>query len=319
MEDILHKLNLLRTLTGLACVISLAACAAPAAQPTAAVEPPTAAPTSLPATATPEPTVTAQPSATLQPTAAPTAELSPTPDERLKPRDWAAWAVIPTVSATAREIYERGIANGNDAHVFSVVGDCQSEPNVFLGIYETNRNPISSDAADLLETIEYYRGSFSRTSLAVRDGLSAPSALTAMWADPESCEPNENPVQCELRVRKPAIMFVNLGTNWKPGASAEAYEGYLRQIIDLIIANGTLPILSTKADNVELDHSINAATARVAYDYDIPLWNFWSAANHLPNHGLDADRENVYLTPDGWDVRNYTGLKTLDAVRRALQ
>jgi len=25
------------------------------------------------------------------------------------------------------------------------------------------------------------------------------------------------------------------------------------------------------------------------------------------------------LTPDGWDVRNYTGLKTLDAVRRALQ
>jgi hypothetical protein len=70
---------------------------------------------------------------------------------------------------------------------------------------------------------------------------------------------------------------------------------------------------------VELDHSINAATARVAYDYDIPLWNFWSAANNLPNHGLDADRENVYLTPDGWDVRNYTGLKTLDAVRRALQ
>lgn len=319
----MRKLNLLRTLTGLACVISLAACAAPTAQPTAAVELPTAAPTSLPATATQEPTATAQPSATLQPTAtptlAPTAELSPTPDERLKPRDWAAWAVIPTVSATAREIYERGIANGNDAHVFSVVGDCQSEPNVFLGIYETNRNPISSDAADLLETIEYYRGSFSRTSLAVRDGLSAPSALTAMWADPESCEPNENPVQCELRVRKPAIMFVNLGTNWKPGASAEAYEGYLRQIIDLIIANGTLPILSTKADNVELDHSINAATARVAYDYDIPLWNFWSAANHLPNHGLDADRENVYLTPDGWDVRNYTGLKTLDAVRRALQ
>jgi hypothetical protein len=30
--------------------------------------------------------------------------------------------VIPTVSATAREIYQRGIANGNDAHVFSVGG-----------------------------------------------------------------------------------------------------------------------------------------------------------------------------------------------------
>lgn len=126
-----------------------------------------------------------------------------------------------------------------------------------------------------------------------------------------------NPVQCELRVRKPSIMFVNLGTNWKPGASSKPFENYLRQIVDLIIANGTLPVLSTKADNVEGDHSLNKAIASVAFDYNLPLYNFWLAADTLPLHGLDGNREN-YLAPIGWDRRNYTALQVLNELRLQL-
>jgi hypothetical protein len=214
---------------------------------------------------------------------------------------------------------------GNDPHVFSTVGDCQSAPNVFLGIYESDRSPLgpaegaaSAEGPNLQQTVRYYAGSFSRQSLAVRDGLSAPSALSPLWSDQASCQPDENPVQCELRLRKPSVMFVNLGTNWKAGASADRYEAYLRQIVDLMIAHGTLPILSTKADNVEGDHSLNLATAKVAHDYDIPLWNFWLAADSLPNHGLDPARDNVYLTPQGWDRRSFTALQVLDVVWRAL-
>ena len=114
------------------------------------------------------------------------------------------------------------------------------------------------------------------------------------------------------------IVFVNLGTNWRADASADAYETYLRKIVDEIIASGAVPILTNKADNVEGDHSINLATAQVAYDYDIPLINFWLAADPLPNHGLDPARSDVYLTPDAWDVRNFVALRTLDTVWRAL-
>ncbi len=248
----------------------------------------------------------------------PTSVFTSTPDTRLDPRQWPSWPVIPTISARAREIYQDGLSKGNDPRSISVIGDCQSEPNVFLGIYATNRYFLGDDYQYLQETIDYYRDSLSRQSFGVRDGLSAPSALSTLWADPENCQPGETPVTCELRAHKPSIIFINLGTNWKPGASAKAYEGYLRQIVEQVIENGTLPILSTKADNVEGDHSINLATARVAYDYDIPLWNFWLAADSLPNHGLDADRENVYLTPEGWDRRNFTALQTLDAIRRSL-
>lgn len=204
-------------------------------------------------------------------------------------------------------------------NTFSVVGDCQSEPDVFMGIYATDRYYLGAADQYLQETINAFRDSFQHDSVAVRDGLSAPSVLDPLWTDTSRCDATETPLACELRLYKPMIVFVNLGTNWKAGASADAYEAYLRQIVDMIIANGALPILTNKADNVEGDHSLNLATAKVAYDYDIPLMNFWLAADRLPNHGLDQDRENIYLTADGWDVRNYAALRTLDSVWRTLQ
>jgi hypothetical protein len=273
--------------------------------------------------ATPAPTFTLTPSnsgvtPTPSQTVVPTQTYTATPDTRPDPRLWGGWPIVPTVSGVANEIYQRGLVNGNDPHVFSVIGDCQSEPNVFLGYYETQWYFLSDKYKYLQETIDYFKGSFSRKSLAVRDGMSAPTALSALWADKEFCQPDESPVACELRVRKPAIIFINLGTNWRPDASPKAYEKYLRQIVDLVIASGTLPVLSTKADNVEGNNGINLVTAQVAHDYDIPLLNFWLAANSLPNHGLDEARKNIYLTPNGWDLRNFTALETLDALRKAL-
>jgi len=261
------------------------------------------------------PSVTTSPPTT---TPIPNLTSTPTPDVRPNPDRWSEWPVIPTVSWTTKQIYLYGIRSGNQANAFSTVGDCQSEPNVFMGIYETNRYWLGDNYQFLQETINFYKGSFSRKSLAVRDGLSAPTALSSLWTDPEFCNSNETPVSCEMRVYKPSIVFINLGTNWKPGASSRRYEQYLRQIVDIIIQNGGVPILSTKADNVEGDNSINLVTARVAHDYDIPLWNFWLAAQSLPNHGLDQSRNNIYLTPDGWDRRNFTGLEVLDALHRAL-
>ncbi len=248
------------------------------------------------------------------PTRGPTG--TPTPDTRLDPKAWSSWPVVPTVSGRAKEIYQAGMALGNDPHSYSTIGDCQSEPNVFLGIYDTNRYFFAKGDDYLQETVNFYKNVFARQSLAVRDGLSAPSALSATWADAKSCQVNENPVQCDLRVHKPAVMFINLGTNWRADASTDAYEKYLRQIVELVIANGTVPVLSTKADNVEGGNRINLATVRVAHDYDVPLWNFWVTAQYLPNHGLDKSRKDVYLSVEAWDARNYSALKVLDHLRR---
>ncbi len=294
----------------------LAACSA--AQPTA-TEGPTNQPTATAPSATETFTSTLMASETPTLVFTSTQTLTPTADTRPLPRNWSSWPIIPAASARAAQIYREGLQNGLTAHTFTAVGDCQSAPGVFMGIFGTDRNPIGADSPALLETIELFRDSFNHDSAAVRDGLSAPSALDPLWADPKRCDPTESPVACELRLYKPTIVFVNLGTNWKAGASADAYEGYLRKIVDLIITNGSVPILTNKADNVEGDHSLNLATAKVAYDYDIPMMNFWLAADRLPNHGLDPARDNIYLTPAGWDVRNNVALRTLDSVWRSLQ
>jgi hypothetical protein len=300
----------MRALIGAALILVLAltgcgraAAPAPTGTPTA-----TAPPSPTPS---PSPTSTAPATATITPT--------PTPDTRPLPHNWSSWPIVPAATNRAIQIYQQGLQSGVAAFTFSVVGDCQSEPAVFMGIYGSDRNPITDRYPELLETIQFFRDSFQHDSVAVRDGLSAPSVLDPLWTDTSRCESNESPLACELRLYKPMIVFVNLGTNWRADASTDSYEAYLRQILDMIIASGAVPILTNKADNVEGGHRINRVTAQAAYDYDIPLMNFWLAADPLPNHGLDPAQQDIYLTPEAWDVRSFAALRTLNAVWRGLE
>lgn len=258
------------------------------------------------------PTITSTPTVTVTPGPSPTA----TQDARPDPASWEGWAPVPTVSARAREIYQAGLKLGNNPQAFSTIGDCQSEPEVFLGVYERGGYALG-DYKYLQKTIDYFKGSFNRKSAAVKDGMSVASVLNPMWNDPAQCRADEKPIDCELRVHKPALMFVNLGTNWKNGGPT-AYEKYLREIVQELVDRGVVPVLTTKADNIEGDNSLNLATARVAHDFDVPLMNWWATAGTLPDHGLDPSRDNVYLTVQGWNLRNFTALLTLDAVRVGL-
>ncbi|MBW8012025.1 MAG: SGNH/GDSL hydrolase family protein [Chloroflexi bacterium] len=241
---------------------------------------------------------------------------TPTLDTRLDPRQWRTWPAIPEVSARAVEVYIRGLEMGNDPNAFSKIGDCQSQPPVFFGIYDTaDRYFLSEDYAYLQRSIDNFTGSYSRESAAVDNGLSVASVFSPLWARDESCESGENPLECEFRVQNPSIVFISLGTNWQPG-SEFAFEEHLRNIVEFAIAEGVVPILVTKADNVEEDNRLNESIARVAYDYDMPLWNFWRTVQHLPNHGVDPELKGglIYLIVEAWNIKSFTGLQALDAV-----
>jgi hypothetical protein len=103
----------------------------------------------------------------------------------------------------------------------------------------------------------------------------------------------------------------------------------LRAVIQAALDRGIVPILSTKADNLEGDDHMNAIVVRLAAEYDIPLWNFALAARALPDHGLAADGFHLTWGPQvfedpqalttGWQWRNLTALQALDAVWRAVR
>jgi hypothetical protein len=108
-----------------------------------------------------------------------------------------------------------------------------------------------------------------------------------MWADPEQCK-KASPLACEYRLQRPSFVLISMesgGTDSPPKR-----EEYLRRVVQFWIEHGVVPILATKADNLEGDHRINAAIARVAQDYEVPLWNFWRAVQDLPGRGLTEDR-----------------------------
>lgn len=277
-----------------------------------------------------QPTVGSVLSATTVPagdTALPAATL--TPERTIDPDAWKQMPAVPTgVSDAMRAVYERGLAQGNDPKHFSVIGDCQNVSSYFLAIYD---NPgdfsLGEQYAYLQPTIDYYQGSFSRKSLAVKGGFNVAAVQSPLRADPKSCNRNESPLDCELRVWKPSIVFVSMETWWseKP---AEVYDKNMRRVIDRILETGAVPIIATKADNLEGDNSINATIAQIAYGDELPLWNFWAAVQPLPNHGLSPDHfhltfaRNFFDDParmkSAWPWRNLTALQALDVVHRGL-
>jgi hypothetical protein len=242
--------------------------------------------------------------------------------------EWMELPVIPEVSASALEIYAEGIRKGNDPHAFSKVGDCQNVPSMFVSIFDyPGFYTLGEEYEYLSETIEWYQGSFKHESHAVRRGFNAASVVSPVWADPEFCDVGEDPLQCEIRIHNPSVAIISLETWW--AGNPENYEKYVRQIIETLISDGVLPILATKADNLEGDHRINGILARLANEYQIPLWNFWLAVQALPDHGLMEDGFHLTFAPNdfddpqvmkaAWPWRNLTALQVLYAVREAIQ
>jgi hypothetical protein len=272
------------------------------------------------ATATPVRLQTGAP--TLRPTQAPAtrAPADPTPTVYVQPpaEDWKQWAVIPlTVSERMREVYRYGLANGTDPNAFTVLGDCQGDSETFLGAFKTNQQLVSGLPTELVETIAQFDGSFNRYNPAAKSGSSAGSLLWSEWNDnlEGKCAPGESPLDCELRVHRPSIVFVHLGTHFEvPDRNLR----YLTIIIERILANGAVPVMVTKADKLEGDDEyVNRNIATLAELYELPLCNFWASVQDLPAGGLLPN--GMHLTPEAHTVHRIGALETLDAVWRPLQ
>ena len=246
----------------------------------------------------------------------------------LDPAEWKSWVVIPSLSPEMLAVFARGQALGRDVHVVSVIGDCESSSDWFLKDFSKDERYYNlGPYADLQETIDFFGPSLGYRSYAAVRGATATTVLTPLWADPQACESNETPLSCEYRLHNPTFAFIALGTNdvHKP----EQFEPKMREIIDYTLAQGVVPILVTKADNLEGDESINLTIAKLSVEYQLPMWNFWAAVQPLPDHGLQDDLShltfgsNFFDNPDNlkraWPIRNLTALQVLDAMRLEVQ
>jgi hypothetical protein len=156
-------------------------------------------------------------------------------------------------------------------------------------------------------------------------GNHAWALFDATWSNPATCQPGETPLECEFRSQRPSLVLIRLGTN--ETGHTDMFEENLRKIIEFALERGVIPVLGTKADQLEGSDEINETIRALAAEYDVPLWDFAQAAATLPDRGLQADGFHMTWTPlnygdaltlkYGQPLQNLTALLALDTVWHA--
>ena len=287
----------------------------------------------LAAVPTDTPVPTEVPTDMPEPTAAPTDTPEQTAVPALDPEDWRNWPELPeTVSPEIKAIYFEGISEGNSATRFSKVGDSNTVMPSFLGCYDSGKDTgyALGPYEYLQEVIDQFQWSFSRYSRAAKNGATAYDMDVYHWYDDDICWPYESALNCEYRLFTPSIAFIGFGTN-DALLGIDLYEEHLRSLVEKTLARKIVPILFTKADDLEGDGSFNRVSAKIAAEFNVPLWNLWQPMSQLPNNGLrQGDVHPTFndvslcnfagddLENYGWTVRNLSALKALDRVWRLL-
>lgn len=248
---------------------------------------------------------------------------------------------MPVVDPSMRAVYQAGLAQGNNPHVFAKLGDCMTENPYFLGPFGAGKYDLGA-YKELKPVIDLFYGyptrgqgwqkdSFETVGLASAGGFNIAAPLDSTWSDPKWCQAGESPLACEYRVSKPSIAIIMFGTNDVNYTDAATYNFYLRTIISDTLAHNIVPILNTfptRPENPAKSLLLNQIVVQVAEDYGVPLVNLNRALEALPNHGVNPADTTHLTTPNdgrvdvftpqnlqtGFTVRNLVTLQSLKAV-----
>lgn len=250
------------------------------------------------------------------PVVSPSLKLAQPARRRGKPAPLPAW--IPRITPQQRAIWKNSAWAGKAPNFFTVVGDCNSQPPVYLQRLASGQFDSSRLDARLQAVVQRFAPSFGRVSLAAQGGFGAHSMMDPTWADGALCGTTMGPFPCELWVSRASIVFIALGTQEQ--YSWQDFERHYRPMIEHALSKSVLPVLMTKADDIETANGappgyINEVIRKLAREYDVPLLDFWAATRNLPNRGLiDEGDKDFHLSEAGMDRKLLITLQTLAAI-----
>ncbi len=263
-------------------------------------------------------------------------------------------SVIPVITAAMktrlRTVYLNGQTLGNRAQAFSKVGDSFTASGAFLTDIGCSAENLGTHT-ELAPTISYFRGltiagrsnawcgvsnSFSLNSIAAGSSWTTTSALAAITRT-GCASPYNTRLKCELRLTRPSIALVMLGTyDLQSSATTTTYTTNLTRVVTDSIGMGVIPVLSTippRTDNATYGARVaayNDAVLAVAAAQQVPVWDYWLAmtapgmvTQGLSTNGLDPSQYlNAYpvtfTAPGltyGYNQRNYTALQVLAHIK----
>ena len=245
---------------------------------------------------------------------------------------------IPTwisLGPRAKTLFQAAIKAGRDPRMFSIAGDSNSTwqrdmGRVASGIFDYDKFGY------LRTVVTRFDPAIARVSVAVHGGIGAVDMFVPEKAAAlnRGCAGGEGMFACELRQSRAGIVFIQLGTGDK--FAWRDFEANTRRMIDHALANNVLPVLVTKADDLESIQGgasfnfINDTLRRLAGEYQLPLIDFYTASRTLPTvpnpelpkrpftqYGLqDEWGYYFHLTDEGRNLRVLSTLMMLDAITR---
>jgi Bacterial SH3 domain len=249
------------------------------------------------------------------------------------------------VGGQAAAIFARGQALGNRANVFSVIGDSLSTVQPFLRNFASSDGYALGPHAQLQAAIDFFSApprdgvpnSYAHRSLAATIAFNAAAALDpswTVWTDKQGlCQPNETPLACEFRVTRPSVALILLGPEDMQIYDSATFRTHMDRIVDIAIASGVIPVLSTFPTNpadpkFRQAPEFNAVIRQIVAARDLPMVELREWAMTLPAQGVKPD--GFHLSDEGpayaFDrnpalmsgcaMRNLFTLQMLDALRR---
>ncbi len=205
----------------------------------------------------------------------------------------------PTVSRKVQQLYRDAVRAGRMPGMATVIGDCNSEHPVYFGRFGAGAFDLAP-YPELQNAARAFAASFRRVSIATSGSFNAAMAFDPTWSDPRKCKADEGPLACELRLSNASVLLISLGTGdtftWRD------FERNYKAMIDYALASKVVPILVTKADDLETRQGgapadyINGVVRKLGAQYGLPVIDFALAARQLPGGGL-VKEHNVNLQP----------------------
>jgi len=240
------------------------------------------------------------------------------------------------VTARGKGVLQQGIKAGRDGRMFTIAGDSNAQWPMLLGLQVGGQIDVAQSQPVLRTMLARFEPSLAHVSVAVGGGFRAADMFDVSFPQkPATCQPAEGVFACELRLSNASIVFIQLGTGdrfaWKD------YEPTYRAMLDTALVANVLPVLFTKADEMESYQGgapmgyLNDVVRKLAAEYQLPLVEFFDATRDLPTvpnpdlpdrpfiqHGLhDEWGYYFHLTEQGRTLKLVCMLQALDALTRA--
>jgi len=214
------------------------------------------------------------------------------------------------VLRNVRSIFQRGQQLGNLPNSFMKMGESNTGGTVYMCTFEWGKYDLGT-YPQLQPIVDWFNQtqSFCRTNMTAGNGYSTATVLDSLWAPTDQCQPNESPLDCEIRKNKPSYAFIYFGIADMGTITADQYRDNLNTIIRTLSNRGVIPILMTFPMSDKFTdgkpQEFNAIIRDVSADRRVPLIDLRVATYNYADHGTGGD--GYHLSVRSVEETTFTG------------